>query len=610
MNEQAIIHTRQSGYYNLHFGKTLEPLFADFLFHRLRGRLGIVNLVALGFFVVYSLLDYLIFPFEVASWTIPIRLFLVAPVIIISTIINFKTQSPQMFFSVYTLSYIVCGFAVVAIILIAHSNGVMVPYDGLFLVLSYGYFVMSIPFRHVVASSWLIFILYAMAEIIAGLPPEKLYLNLFFLAGANLIGSVGAYIQEHNLRGSFLNHQLLHLRQIEADRENKAKTRFIATASHDLRQPLNAMNLLLEGMPEPPPDDHESARIRLKLRRSLDQLNGLLGGLFDISRLNLGVIKPHISTFDLHEVVDRILDEQAMNQEPGLSMNCNVPAGTGVSSDAVLLERVIRNLISNAAKHAEASLVKVSTELVIDNTELAIKNNEVSPGNVVLTIRDDGRGIPLEDQERVFQKFQQVRRSNGRPASGLGLGLAIVKQLCDLLDISLHLDSQEAKGTLFRLVLPAAELTTADRGQSHSAKEALVLQGVRIWLVEDDASNREALAGFIRKCGAIVEAMEGYEEFSDFLDQNESKESPDLVLTDYRLGNNRTGLSVVKRVRQGAPYFVPAIVLSADVEKVRHLSEGNMDMVFLAKPVTPARLLGAIRHQLGRIADRRGRVSA
>ncbi|OZG72525.1 hypothetical protein BTA51_15520 [Hahella sp. CCB-MM4] len=584
MNEQLIINASRAGYYNLNFEPELERLFETFQFKRIRRRLGVVNLVALVFFVIYSLVDYLIFPFEVASWTIPIRLFLVAPVIVISTIINCRTRSPRLFFFVYMASYFVCGMAVVAIIWIAHSNNVMVPYDGLFLVLSYGYFVMSIPFRHALVPSWLIFAFYAVAEVMADMPPDKLYLNMFFLAGANLIGSVGSYIQEHNLRSSFLNQQLLHIRQAEADRENKAKTRFIATASHDLRQPLNAMNLLLEGMPKPAPGDTETSEVQQKLKRSLDQLNGLLGTLLDISRLNLGVIKPHCSAFDLHDLVERIIEEQVKADDASPAMLNSIPEGTGIYSDPILIERILRNLLSNSLKHAEADNVVIDAE--------------ISEEWVTLVFRDDGRGIPKEHQEKVFQEFQQVRRNNGRPPNGLGLGLAIVQQLSELMDISLQLESDEGAGTVFRLTIPASDPVLPSAQESAAGGMHQVLSGVRIWLVEDDETNREALTAFVTQCGAEVVSLAGYGEFVAQLDGLNDASTPDLMLTDYRLGHSKTGLSVVKLIRKLADRFVPAIILSADVEKVRDLSDDRPDIVFLTKPVTPARLLSAIRSQL------------
>ncbi len=619
MNEQLIQQAQVSGFYNLRFQPDLEQRFIQYQYQRTLPKLAPVNLIALAFFFLYSLVDYFIFPFEVASWTIPIRLFLVVPVILLATLVSYRTRSNTVFFSCYSASYTVAGLAVVAIIWIAHSKGIMVPYDGLFLVFSYGYFVMAIPFRSAVACSWLIYALYALAEAHAGLAPDVFYLNLFFLFCANLIGSVGAYIQEHNQRGNFLNLQLLKIRQQEAERENKSKTRFIAAASHDLRQPLNAMSLLMDGLQGAALNSLQSQQILSKLRLSLDQLNSLLGSLLDISRLNLGVIKPQMSVFDLHELAERIVvefaEQVAANSadtknaaDTKLSVKTAMPQlrndiapATGIYSDPLLLERILRNLLSNAIKHAEASEIRLGAEVVQDD--------------IRFVVADNGCGIPQKDHERVLQEFQQVRRHNGRPSSGLGLGLAIVQQLSSLMEIPMLMQSEEQQGTTFMFLIPAGDLENQPANESDELNYRLSvgvdslpsipseqdLEELKIWLIEDDAANRDALSELFRQHGANVQHFSGWQSLEEFLESSQqSTDYPDLVLTDYRLGGIKTGLAAINLIREYCRARVPAIVLSADVEKIRSLEKGNEDYIFLSKPVSPAKLLLGVKRQLSR----------
>ncbi|AZZ91060.1 response regulator [Hahella sp. KA22] len=574
MDEKLIQQELQRGFKWLKFAPPVEEAYRAFHNQRVQARLPLVHATALAFIIIYSLLDYYLFPQQIASWTIPIRLFLVCPIIALALFAGMHSWPRRWFMPLYNGTYALGGLSVVAIIWIAHSQSVMVPYDGLFLVLIYGYFLMAIPFYVATTISTLIYGAYLLVELDVGMDGATLGFNAFFLFGANLIGAVGSYIQEHAQRTLFLNLQLVKIAQREAERANRSKTRFLAAASHDLRQPLNAMSMLAESLSAKMDRNSEEGIIVGKLRRSLSQLSDLFKSLLDMSQLSMGVVKPNPRHFYLHELVRRVAMEFDAIDIPSsrperIETECDEELVA--YSDPILLERMLRNLITNALQHADAKAIRVNCRRL----------NNVLEIHVV----DDGVGIPSRDIKRIFKEFQQGGDEEGRPRTGIGLGLAIVRQLAGLLGGALSVKSSPGAGADFSFTIACGRAHLV-APQPEAYPETRTLGGMSVWLVEDDQPSREAMRQLLDAWGVQVAAFADARTAMGRLHD----ETPDMILSDYRLGGAISGLDVVLSLRRQSGRDIPAVIISADVEMLQVEAGRYPSIIFVAKPVTPARL--------------------
>lgn len=209
LSEESVKRDLALGFRTLKFSPLIEKVYQRYFYQWLTKRTRPVGWISLVIFLSYSVLDYRLFPDFVSQWTISIRIFLICPLILILIWLSYQPLKPRLFFALYGLSYFLSGLAIVAIILSARLQQVYMPYDGLLLVMMYGYFVMKVPFFWAIAASWLIFLLYIIAGVFADIPQQELVYNSFFLLTANIIGGVGSYLQEHSQRTHFLGQLLL-----------------------------------------------------------------------------------------------------------------------------------------------------------------------------------------------------------------------------------------------------------------------------------------------------------------------------------------------------------------------------------------------------------------
>lgn len=233
----------------------------------------------------------------------------------------------------------------------------------------------------------------------------------------------------------------LEVRTREAERANRDKSRFVAAASHDLRQPVHALGLLLEvlqGQSLSPQSRDTAAR----MSQVLASLESLFAGLLDISRLDSGAIEPHRIDLPLQPVLDTLVREfDALAGAKSLALRCR-PTTAWVDSDPLLLERILRNLISNALRYTERGGILIACRQRRDR--------------IVVEVRDSGIGIDAADQAAIFDEFHQVGNPGGDAGRGLGLGLAIVRRLALLLDHPVEVRSCRGRGSVFRVTLPVA----------------------------------------------------------------------------------------------------------------------------------------------------------
>jgi two-component system, sensor histidine kinase len=521
--------------------------------------------------VVYSVLDLLLLPSSTSFALLPIRALGVLGALLAFLYCRRPHSPLRRVLFAYVAAYALNGACVVMLIHVCWSQGVAMPYDGLFLVLLFGYVLLGVSFRSVSLASWGICGLFLLLGMKHASGDVSLGYQGLFLFCANLIGSVGAYMQEHGQRGAWLNLRLLDLARQRAEADDARKLRLLAAASHDLRQPLNAMGLYAQHLLEQNQDPGVH-RISSRLVVAVEQLSRLLQSLFDYTRLTLpgGVqVKPEV--FALRPLLARLTGEtraEAEAQDVELQLEC---PELWVRSDPLLLERVLRNLLSNALRHAEARHVWLRAQL--------------QQGTLQLEIGDDGQGLSEAEQGQIFEEFRQLDNPGRNAERGLGLGLAIVQQLAQLLGHPLQLHSSPGAGARFVLQLPVAPAGEWQPG----AAPVNALSG-RVLLLEDDGPGREALAGLLQRWGCEVWACADLQDALQCLAQAQ----PQVLISDYRLAASEDGLRALERLREESGRMLPALLITADISADLHERCTRAHVTLLGKPLLPARLRQAL----------------
>ncbi len=352
-----------------------------------------------------------------------------------------------------------------------------------------------------------------------------------------------------------------------------ARTRFVAAANHDLRQPLNAMNLLLHSL-RPPYRTETVGATLAHMQKCVDGMTDVVDALLDLTSIDAGETIVNVEPVRVDQIVaDCVAVSKMSAVDKGLRLEFESNE-TWARSDRALLSRIVANLLSNAIRYTQTGSVSVS---VTSNSE-----------TVQVSIKDTGRGIPKDLHDRVFDEFFQVANDQRDRELGLGLGLAIVKRLTTLLGHTVELESDLGVGSTFRVVLgppqprPSAVLVTSTNEQSQS-----VLAGRQMLVVEDDQESRGALRALLLSWGAYVEAVGTVDEMRMVLARGFR---PDALIVDYRLSNGTTGLDAVRVVRQSLSTRVPALVISGDLTVAADPELRTEKLDVLQKPVKPAAL--------------------
>jgi signal transduction histidine kinase len=391
-----------------------------------------------------------------------------------------------------------------------------------------------------------------------------------------------------------------------AEAASQAKTQFFAAASHDLRQPLHAMGLFAEALRQKSRDP-EVASLVNSINESVDALEGLFGELLDITRIDTGGVDVNPAPVRLRELFARLrLHFEPIAFEKGLMLSFRGEQHVA-QADPVLLERVLRNLVSNAIRYTEDGGVLVSARLR--------KGSGDGGARLLLQVWDSGVGIGEAALPRIFDEFYQVQSSQPLEAhhrKGLGLGLAIVKRLAGLMDAPISVRSRVGHGTVFNLEVPLGRaprsIASAAGGPSAPSPLGLTLQGRLFVVVEDEVAVREGLVVLLQAWGARVVAFDGIDALEGWLD-GPGAEAPDLLLVDYRLQQGRTGIEALVAARarfarvdtrgDGAERRLPAILITGS-SLVGHEDEAvKHDYHVLMKPVLPGKLRAMIAFKLG-----------
>ncbi len=370
----------------------------------------------------------------------------------------------------------------------------------------------------------------------------------------------------------------------QAQQATTAKSRFLAAASHDLRQPLQTL-VLLQGQLAKIVEGEKAQNLVARLDDTMSAMSGMLNALLDINQIEAGTIRSEVVQFPVNDLLARMQDEFTPNaQAQGLVLRV-VPCSLSIRSDPRLLEQMVRNLLSNALKYTRRGKVLIGCRR--------------HGGSLAIAVCDTGDGIPAGELKAIFEEYHQLDNAARERKRGLGLGLSIVRRLADLLSHQVRVRSQLGKGSVFAIdvALAADEAALKPRGERYGQRNNAAVEGVghtgTILVVEDDPEVRDLLDHLLKDEGhSVVTAPDGITAL-DSVRQGIAR--PDLILADYNLPHGMNGLQVAAKLRERFGSQVPVIILTGDIS-TRTLREiGGQHCVQLNKPVKLRELTEAIQ---------------
>lgn len=365
--------------------------------------------------------------------------------------------------------------------------------------------------------------------------------------------------------------------------EQRAKDSFIASASHDLSQPLHAIGLFLGSL-----DNHITDKQGRETLRDAIQCSNNIGYLFksllDISRLDAGIVEVDKKHFYLDELINMLEQEyRAKTKNAGFDIDIQLD-NTVVHSDPILLSRIVRNLIENAIAHSKANLITISCSS--------------STGQHFLVIEDNGCGISESEQKSVFSEYYQIGRPTSMQTKGLGLGLSIVQRLTELLGTSISLTSQVGVFTRFTVGLPQGVESKVDRVANADVFDSVVSldSNVIVAVVDDDENICSAMSAMLSNMGIESVTATTTDALIDKL--IETGKLPHLIVADYRLSKGQTGDQAIVQLKRALKIEVPALLVTGDTSphSIAHAASSGFDL--LQKPIAPMELSAKIMHML------------
>lgn len=374
----------------------------------------------------------------------------------------------------------------------------------------------------------------------------------------------------------------------ELEVANQAKSRFLAAASHDLRQPLHALGLFVAQL-QGRMAAAERKQLIGRIDAALSAMNELFNALLDISKLDAGVLTPNITSFPIGQILKRVETTLAgAAREKGLSFRV-IPNTAWVRSDFILLERIVLNLASNALRYTNKGRVLIGCRFRGDRLRIEVW--------------DTGIGVPQDQQKNIFGEFYRLGDPSGERRAGLGLGLAIVDRLCRLLDHPIKVNSLIGKGSCFSVSVPLTTAPVEVKEPESAPVGALRASGGKmVAVIDDDPLVLEGMGGLLRSWGYRVVTAEN--DNAALAGNIGHGATPDLIISDYRLLNGKTGIEVIRRLRAKLGVDVPAFLVSGDINPTL-LQEARVNgFHMLHKPVKPMALRALVTQLLKRQADR------
>jgi signal transduction histidine kinase/CheY-like chemotaxis protein len=370
-------------------------------------------------------------------------------------------------------------------------------------------------------------------------------------------------------------------RTCQLEEANRAKSRFLAAASHDLRQPVHALGLFVAQLEE---THDETARRRLigKVAASSTAVSELIEALLDISKLDAGAVASQPAEFALQPLFDRIEHTFALvAREKGLRLRIR-PTQLRLRTDPILLERILLNLCGNAIRYTAQGG--------------AILTARVRKSFVRIEVWDTGIGVGTEQQSHIFEEFYQVSSATDAGSKGLGLGLAIVDRLVKLLELKVSVRSIPDRGSVFAVDVPIAGGAESGEPALSALLGAARIEGLYVMLIDDDYVARDATEGLLTQWGCRVRpAASGADALRIF----SSADPPRLIICDYHLADRELGTDVIRQLRVLANADIPAVILSADATQALRDATVAAGLHLLHKPLNAARLRALMLHIAG-----------
>ncbi|WOJ97980.1 ATP-binding protein [Congregibacter brevis] len=376
----------------------------------------------------------------------------------------------------------------------------------------------------------------------------------------------------------------LQTKHLEAEEANRAKSTFLAAASHDLRQPLYALTLFTSALKE---EDNSQAtnEIAGQIDRSVSALQSLFDALLDISKMDAGYSDLKKTTIPLAPVFENLAHEfDPIAREKGLDVQWP-DATCCVLSERNLLEQVLRNYLSNAVRYTNQGGITVSCD--------------IGPEEVKVSVKDTGLGIALESQGAIFNEFYQIDNPERDRKKGLGLGLSIVKRAGKLLGHEISVDSLPGEGSTFSIVLDRVYESSGE-GSTTSEEQSVaeVLDQPLVIVIDDEESIREGLEYLLRSWGCEVISVA---DDADAIRQLDAFERiPNAIISDYRLRDQRTGVEAIESINAACGTKIPALIITGDTENDALMKNTSSDWGLLYKPVAPAKLRAFLRSSAAR----------
>jgi len=367
--------------------------------------------------------------------------------------------------------------------------------------------------------------------------------------------------------------------KIDAERANKAKSLFLASASHDLRQPLNAMQMYIAAL-QSKVKDKEILRIIEDINSVSISTARLLNALLDVSELEVGAIKPRFESFSVNNMLISIFQSfLPLAKDKGLNFRV-VPSSLYVRSDPALLERILGNFMSNAIRYTNKGSVLIGCRKRGDK--------------VVIEVWDTGCGISDDQMSLIYEDFYQIENKERDRGKGLGLGLALAKRLAESLEHSINSKSTLGAGSCFSVAVDIAENNT-ENNQDESFMNIMNLSGANILLVEDDMDVLRATKQLLESWGCKVKTARNKDEVMNLIKEN-PYDNPDIILADNRLPGDASGIDITYLIQEKLQASIPCVIMTGDVERNHVQSIIDQGFPVLLKPIQPAKFRAMLSH--------------
>lgn len=551
---QALNALLKKGRLTLGFPSELEKQYSKQVRKKILQRVPIVGLTSICFLILFAVLDQFMLPAPLAHTTAVVRTLVVCPIIFIFCLWMYL-KPPKFYLLIYSIAFLFGSLSAVWVIWFAHKHGALLPYEGLMITIMYGFVIVGLPLFLACLLNSIVLCAYIFTEPFYILSFNTYVNNVMFLSAMYLAGFVSALILSQSQRSQFLQQALLNVSDERSRLDLEAKNRYLAVASHDLRQPLQAINMMSTQMCETSDDENLK-----KLNQASSALNNMFSQLLDASKINLDLMDVNIESIELSRFFEHIITPfQYAYKQQDMALHCG-DINYSVRSDYGALQRIVNNLLQNALVHSNATDVWVSAER--QGTFLIIK------------IKDNGCGIKAQDQHAAFEEFTQL--SDKKQNQGLGVGLSIVKKLTKALDHELHLYSDQ--GCEFTLRLPLCEAPKAQKTKRNS-----------VLIIEDDPMLLAQYESWFNKWGWQVHVANHVQQAFHLLEQRIS-----LIVTDWNLtdGSGEEVLQHLNTMMQhNADYRPSVIVVSENTDLHNKL---KLECEYLVKPITASRLRAVV----------------